>query len=131
VVTPELALAWNDRRKDALPSWKRHIAELCPAGPERPWCPVESNEAMAFEGRLNPAYSRILRGDVGSALRKELASTEPAPPRLMNLLAQLEARVQAHVERERLFAAVERAVDALKRLDCLAREIGKNCVTAR
>jgi hypothetical protein len=71
---------------------------------------------MTFEGRLNPAYSRILRGDLGNAIRKELASTEPAPPGLMELLAQLEVRVQAHVESERLYAAVERAVGELKRL---------------
>jgi hypothetical protein len=38
----------------------------------------------------------------------------------MNLLAQVEARVQAHAESERLFAPVERAVGELKNLDGVA-----------
>jgi hypothetical protein len=74
---------------------------------------------MAFVGRLNPAYSHILRADIGSALRDELVVSEAAPPGLMNLLKQLEARVRTDFERERVFSAVERAVDELKRLDCV------------
>jgi hypothetical protein len=74
---------------------------------------------MVFEGRLNPAYSHILRADLGNALRDELAVSEAAPPGLMNLLKQLETRVRTDFERKRLFAAVERAVDELKGLDCV------------
>ena len=51
--------------------------------------------------------------NVGTGLREELATAEPAPPRLMKLLAQLDARIEANEKRERCFAAVDRAVAEL------------------
>jgi hypothetical protein len=71
---------------------------------------------MAYQGRLNIAYSRILRRYLGDAIREELLVSEPAPESLVRLLERLECRVRADVERERLYAAVQQAVDKLIRL---------------
>jgi hypothetical protein len=65
---------------------------------------------MAFERSIAPDVSRALLMSVGIGLRQELVETEPAPPSLMKLLAQLEARVQASIKREELYAAPDRAV---------------------
>jgi hypothetical protein len=51
--------------------------------------------------------------NLGAALREEFATAEPAPPRLMKLLAQLDARIEANEKRERCYAAVDRAVTEL------------------
>jgi hypothetical protein len=71
---------------------------------------------MAYQGRPNPAYSRILRRDLGDAIREELAASEPVPRSLVKLLEQLEGRVKADIERERLYGAVQEAVDELMHL---------------
>jgi hypothetical protein len=51
--------------------------------------------------------------NLGAALREEFATAEPAPPRLMKLLAQLDERIEANEKRERCYAAVDRAVTEL------------------
>ena len=51
--------------------------------------------------------------NLGATLREEFATAEPPPPRLMKLLAQLDARIEANEKRERCYAAVDRAVTEL------------------
>jgi hypothetical protein len=64
-----------------------------------------------------PAYSAVVRRDLGDAIRVQFAVSEPAPQSLTKLLEQLEARVKLDFERERLHAAVQQAVDVLTRPD--------------
>jgi hypothetical protein len=65
---------------------------------------------VALEQSIAPDASHALLMSVGIGLREDLVATEPTPPSLMKLLAQLEARVQANITREELYAAIDRAV---------------------
>jgi hypothetical protein len=69
---------------------------------------------MAYERTLNKACSRVIRAGIGDALRNELVAEAGDLPSLAVLLAQLETRVTADLERERLFSAVG---------DCLAEMV--------
>jgi hypothetical protein len=70
---------------------------------------------MALERSLAPDVARSLLVSVGDALREELVASEPAPQSLMKLLTQLDDRIQADIERERWYAAVDHAVAELVR----------------
>jgi hypothetical protein len=72
--------------------------------------------AMAYERTLDKACSRAIRAGIGDALRNDLAADTGDPPSLAALLAQLETRVRADVERERLFSAVDRYLEEMVRL---------------
>ena len=48
---------------------------------------------------------------MSTALRDELAATEPAPPTVLRLLAELVVRMRTDTESERLYAALDRAVE--------------------
>ena len=62
---------------------------------------------------LEPHLARKLFVGIGARLRDDLAATEPAPQRLMELLAQLEGRTQTEIELEQCYAAVDCAVAEL------------------
>jgi hypothetical protein len=72
---------------------------------------------MAYGRGLDPGYSRATRVKVGAALRDELAATEPAPQTIIRLLAQLDVRMRADTESERLYVAFDRAVEQVVRLN--------------
>jgi hypothetical protein len=58
---------------------------------------------MALEEGLALDAGQAITLNVGAVLREELAIAEPAPPRLMKLLAQLDARIDANKRRERCY----------------------------
>jgi hypothetical protein len=62
-----------------------------------------------------PEQSGDGNGGGSLALGGELAGTEPAPPSLTKLLAQLEARNRTDMELRRWYGAVDRAVAELVR----------------
>jgi hypothetical protein len=72
---------------------------------------------VALEQSIAPDASHALLMSVGIGLREDLVATEPTPPSLMKLLAQLEARVQANITREELYAAIDRAVAEVVHVD--------------
>jgi hypothetical protein len=61
--------------------------------------------------------ARSLLVSVGDVLHEELVATEPAPQSLMKLLTRLDGRIQGDIERERWYAAVDRAVAELVGMD--------------
>jgi hypothetical protein len=79
--------------------------------------PGQTRAVMAYGRGLDPGYSRATRVKLGTALRDELAAREPAPPTLMRLLAELDVRMRADTESDRLYAAFDRAVEQVVRLN--------------
>jgi hypothetical protein len=72
----------------------------------------------------DPGYFRAVRTKIGDELSEQHDLTEPLPHSLLALLKQLEPHVEIDDTGERLYAAVEKSLEAMVRLD--RRHTGKN-----
>ncbi len=102
------------------PRWLELLAKLdAMCGTEvEPSPPTQPEQSADEDGGISPApdVARSVQFGVGKVLSEEFASTEPVPPSLMGLLAQLEERMKTDMELGRRYGAVDRAVAELVRL---------------
>ncbi len=111
----------QDKATELLPPrWLELLAKLdTVCGTEvEPSPPTQPEQSADEDGGTSPAsdVARLVRFGVGNVLREEFASTEPVPPSLTGLLAQLEERMKTDMELGRCYGAVDRAVAELVRL---------------
>jgi hypothetical protein len=107
-------------RHRARPPNKRTLMEVVgnARDGERGWmarrCPLGKRRVDAMNARPTHHELHRIRRDIGSALRIEHATVEPAPQSLLALLEDLKTRVR-DAEREKVFAEVEARVAELLR----------------